>query len=123
MTIALSYVEVECRVVVLASQEVLWRRQLLIEFGFPQEHPTSLWCDNQSAIHISINPIEHQWTKHIEIHMHFIQQLIQDGVFTLEYLPTEAQVADIFTKPLASPRFLHLRLMLGVKEVVFGGSS
>jgi hypothetical protein len=53
--------------------------------------------------------------------MHFIRQLIQDGVLNLEYLPTEAQVADIFTKPLASPRFLQLRLMLGVKEVVSGG--
>jgi ATP sulfurylase len=94
-----------------------------MEFGFPQEHPTTLWCDNQTAIHISRNSIEHQQTKHIEIHMHFIRQLIQDGVLPLEYLPTEAQVADIFTKPLASPLFVQLRLMLGVKEVVFGGSS
>ena len=121
--IALSSAEVEYRVAILSSQEVLWLQQLLMEFGFPQEHPTTLWCDNQSAIHISRNPIEHQRTKHIEIHMHFIRQLIQDGVLSLEYMPTEAQVADIFTKPLASPRFLQLRLMLGVKEVVFGGSS
>ena len=76
-----------------------------MQFGFPLEHPTTLWCDNQSAIHISRNPIEHQRTKHIEIHMHFIRQLIQDGVLSLEYLPTEAQVVDIFTKPLASPHY------------------
>jgi hypothetical protein len=119
--IALSSAEAEYRAAVLASQEVLWLRQLLTEFGIQQDHPTTLWCDNQSAIHISRNPVEHQRTKHIEIHMHFIRQLIQDGVLNLEYLPTEAQVADIFTKPLASPRFLQLRLMLGVKAVVSGG--
>ena len=55
--------------------------------------------------------------------MHFIQQLIQDGVLNLEYLPTEVQVADKITKPITSPQFLQLHLMLGVKEVVFGGSS
>ena len=102
---------------ILASQEVLWLRQLLMEFWFLQEHPTTLWCDNQSAIHISKNPIQHQRTKHIDIHMHFIRQLIQDGVLNLKYLPTEEQVVDIFTKPLASPRFLQLRLILGVKSL------
>jgi hypothetical protein len=55
--------------------------------------------------------------------MHFIFQLIQDGVLNLEYFPTEAQVVDIFTKPLASRRFLQLQLMLGVKEVFSGGLS
>jgi hypothetical protein len=48
-TIALSSAEVEYRVVVLASQEVLWLRQLLTEFGISQDHPTTLWCDNQSV--------------------------------------------------------------------------
>ncbi|KAH9292456.1 hypothetical protein KI387_042361 [Taxus chinensis] len=102
-------------------QEVLWLRQILGEFGFSQESPSILWCDNQSAIHIARNPVEHQRTKHIEIHMHFIRQLIQDGVVQMEFVPTADQLADIFTKPLASPRYLELRDKLGVKEVVLGG--
>ena len=56
---ALSSTEDEYRVVVLASQEVLWLRQLMIEFGFPPDSPTFLWCDYQSAIQISHNPVEH----------------------------------------------------------------
>ena len=43
---ALSSIEVEYRVVVLASQEVLWLRQLMTEFGFPPDSPTFLWCEN-----------------------------------------------------------------------------
>lgn len=121
--IALSSTEAEYRAAVLASQEVLWLWQSMTEFGFPPDCPTTLWCDNQSAIHISRNSVEHQWTKHIEIHMHFIRQMIQDGSLILEYIPIEEQVVDIFTKPLASPRYLQLRSMLGVKEVVLGGLS
>lgn len=87
-THALSSIEAEYRSAVLASQEILWLRQLMTEFGFPPNSPTVLWCDNQSPIHISHNPVEHQRMKHIELHMHFIRQLIQDGVLILEYIPT-----------------------------------
>lgn len=118
----LSSTEVEYRVVVHASQDILWLRQLMTEFGFPPDCPTVLWCDNQSAIHISCNLVEHQCTKHIELHIHFIRQQIQGGILSLEYIPTDVQVADIFTQPFASPRYLQLRSMLGVTKVVLGGS-
>ena len=120
---ALSSTEAEYRAAVLASQEVLWLRQLMTEFGFSPDSPTFLWCDNQSAIHISHNPVEHLWTKHIELHINFIRNLIHDGFLSLEYIPTTKQVADIFTKPFASPWYLQLHSMLGVKEVVLEGSQ
>ena len=67
--------------------------------------------------------MEHKRKKHIEIHMHFIHQLIQDDVLSLEYFPTEEKVVDIFTKPLQSPHFLQLQLMLGTKEFFLEGLS
>lgn len=78
----------------------------MTKFGFPPDSPIVLWCDNQSAIHISLNLIEHQRMNHIELHMHFIRQLIQDGVLILEYIPTSEQVTDIFMKPFASSCYL-----------------
>eukprot|EP00253_Pinus_taeda_P005684 PITA_05684 len=48
--ISLSSAEAEYRGAVEASKEALWLRQILSEFGFEQQHPTTLWCDNQSAI-------------------------------------------------------------------------
>ena len=104
----LSFIEAKNRAIVLASQEALQRCQLMTEFVFPPNHPTILWCDNQSSIHIFCNPVEHQHTKHIELHMHFIYQLIQDGVISLEYIHTHAQVADIFTKPFGSHHYLQV---------------
>ena len=64
----------------------------MTEFGFPLDSSTFLWCDNQSVIHISRNLVEHQRTKHIELHMYFIRHLIQDGSLSLEYIPTIEQV-------------------------------
>jgi hypothetical protein len=60
--IALSSAEAEYRAVVNASQEALWLRQILSEFGFQQQHLTNLWCDNQSAIKLTKDPVQHQRT-------------------------------------------------------------
>jgi len=55
---------------------------------------------NLSAINISKNPIQHSRTKHIDIRHHFIRDLLEEKVVTLEHVYTEEQLADIFTKAL-----------------------
>jgi hypothetical protein len=99
----------------------LWPRQILLEFGFKQQHPTSLWCDNQSAIKLAKDPVQHQCSKHINLHMHFIRKLIHDQVLEVFFCPTEDQVANIFTKSLTEEKFSKLQSMLGVQEVVIKG--
>jgi hypothetical protein len=104
-----------------ASQEALWLRQILSEFGFQHQHLTSLWCDNQSAIKLIKGPIQHQHSKHIKLHMHFIRKLIHDQVIEVLFFPTKDQVAYIFTKSLTEAKFSKLRSMLGVQEVFIKG--
>ena len=84
-------------------------------------HTIVIWCDNQSAIDIFKEPVEHQRTKHIEVYMHFIRQLIREKIIGLQYCKTELQVADIFTKHLAQTRFVQLCALLGVKDIVLEG--
>jgi hypothetical protein len=119
--ISLSSAEVKYQAMVNASQEALWLRQILSEFGFQHQHPTSLWCDNQSAFKLTKDPVQHQRSKHIELHMHFIRKLIHDQVIEVLFFPTEDQVADIFTKSLTEVKFSKLRYILGVQEVVIKG--
>eukprot|EP00253_Pinus_taeda_P023838 PITA_23838 len=119
--ISLSSAEAEYRGAVEASKEALWLRQILSELGFEQQHPTTLWCDNQSAIQLCKDPVQHQRSKHIELHMHFIRKLIHDHVLEVQYCSTDDQVADIFTKALTEAKFTKLRYMLGVQEVVTKG--
>ena len=56
--------------------------------------------DNQGTINLARNPVtDHQRSKHIDIKYHFIRSEIQAGTIKLDYIPTEGNVADIFTKP------------------------
>ena len=76
-------------------------QKLLHDYGIYQEHLT-IYCDNISAINISKNPVQHSRTKHIEIRYHFIRELVKDDTLTLEFIHTDDQKADLFTKPLTT---------------------
>eukprot|EP00253_Pinus_taeda_P003631 PITA_03631 len=119
--ISLSSAEPEYHGVVEASKEALSLCQILLEFGFQQHHPTTLWCDNQSAIQLCKDPVQHQRKKHIELHMHFIRKLIHDHVLEVQYCSTNDQFGDIFTKALTEAKFIKLQFMVGVQEVVTKG--
>ena len=74
-------------------------------------------CDNTSAINISKKPIQHSRIKHIEIRHHFIRDHIQNEDIILEFVPTEDQLVDIFTKPLNEDRFEQIGGELGFYDL------
>ena len=88
-------------------------KKLLSDYGIAQD-TIVVYCDNSSAIDISKNPIQHSETKHIEIRYHFIRDLVERKIVVLEYIPTERQNADIFTKPFDRSKFETLRQVIGV---------
>jgi len=58
-----------------------------------------IYCDN-NVICLSKNPILHSRAKHIEIKHHFIRDFVQKGTLDKQFIDTELQWVDIFTKPL-----------------------
>ncbi|GJY66535.1 retrovirus-related pol polyprotein from transposon TNT 1-94 [Tanacetum coccineum] len=72
-----------------------------------------IFCDNPSAIAISINRVLHSRTKNIDIRYHFIRDHVLKGDIELHFIPTEYQLADIFTKPLDELTFKRLIVKLG----------
>ncbi|KAJ9552589.1 hypothetical protein OSB04_016634 [Centaurea solstitialis] len=87
----------------------------LLDYGF-QLSKIPIYCNNTSAIAIAIanNPVLHSKTKHINIRYHFIRDHVMNGDVELHFIPTEYQLADLFTKPLDEKRFNQLISELGM---------
>jgi hypothetical protein len=73
-----------------------------------------LICDNESAMKLTNNLIQHATTKHIDVHHHFIRDQQQKGNISIENVGTDDQLVDIFTKPLDEKRFCKLRNELNI---------
>jgi hypothetical protein len=111
-TVALSSCEAEYMAINEVAKEVCWLRMLLTEMNVTVSTPTTIYVDNQSAIKISNNDADHDRTKHIDIRHYYIRDLIHNNIVKLQWLPTEDQLADIFTKPLGPLIFNRLRNIL-----------
>ena len=79
----------------------------LLDYGLSFSH-IPIYCDNQSAIAMIGNPVQHSLTKHISIRYHFIREHVIEGSIELYFVPTDQQLADIFTKPLLEAIFTNL---------------
>ena len=93
--------------------QILWMRNQLRDYGLLLTK-IPIFCDNTSAIAISNNPVQHSRTKHIDIRYHFIREHVMNGTVELHFVPTEDQIADIFTKPLDESTFNKLVGELGM---------
>ncbi|GKF66837.1 hypothetical protein Tco_0193354 [Tanacetum coccineum] len=95
---------------------ILWMKSQLSDYDIHYKM-VFIFCDNTSIIAISNNPILHSRTKHIDIRYHFIKDHIFKGDIQLHIIPTEYQLADIFTKPLDEPTFTRLKAKLGMLNI------
>ncbi|KAK4401281.1 Retrovirus-related Pol polyprotein from transposon RE1 [Sesamum angolense] len=69
-TVAQSSAEAEYIAAAATSNQAIWLRRILEDIGDKQEEPTTIYCDNKSAIAITKNPVQHSRTKHINIKYH-----------------------------------------------------
>ena len=75
--VARSSAEVEYCSMASAACELVWLNRLLTDLGYPCSILITLYCDNQSSIHIASNPVFHECTKHIQVDCHYIWQQVQ----------------------------------------------
>ncbi|GJV84077.1 ribonuclease H-like domain-containing protein [Tanacetum coccineum] len=78
-TLLRSSAEAEYRGVAHVVAETAWLRNLLRELHSPLSTATLVYCDNVSAVYMSDNPVQHQRTKHIEIDIHFVRDMVTAG--------------------------------------------
>ena len=90
-------------------------KQTLKDYGIDLKQ-VPLFCDNESAIKIANNPVQHSKTKHIEIRHHFLRDHVMKKDIDIIHVNTEEPLADIFTKPLDEKIFCKLRCELNILE-------
>nr|GEV61652.1 hypothetical protein [Tanacetum cinerariifolium] len=111
---AMSSAEAEYVVLSSSCAQVMWMRTQLQDYGF-NYNKIPLYCDSQSAIAISCNPVQHSRTKHIHTRYYFIKEQVENGIIELYFFRTEYQLADMFTKALPEDSFKYLVRRIGMR--------
>ncbi|KAF2345088.1 Reverse transcriptase RNA-dependent DNA polymerase, partial [Trinorchestia longiramus] len=107
--VALSSCEAEYIALTYAVQEGFFLKQLLCDMdGF--DEPVGIFVDNRGAIDLAKNPVHHQRSKQIDIRYHFIRAIIQDNKAVLSFVPSEENMADMFTKPVTRQSLLKFKV-------------
>ena len=109
-----SFAEAEYVAVTSVACQATWMRRVLKDLSHNHQGPTTIFCDNNSAIALSKNHVFHKRAKHIDIRFHFIRELVNNKEICLEFCRCEDQHADIFTEPLAKETFQYLCSSLGM---------
>ena len=86
--IVLSSTEAEYRGAAFAACEAVWLKHILKDLGLPLTDSIHIFCDNMSSIYLARNPVFHAWTKHIEVHYHFIRERVHAGEISLQHIST-----------------------------------
>ena len=91
-------------------------RKILVGLFGSHLDPTVIHCDNKSCIKLSVNPVFHDISKHIDIQYHHIRYCVQRKIMLLQYIPMEDQDADILTKALTKRKFEYRGGKIKVKD-------
>lgn len=96
-----------------ATRMTVWFLSLLGSLNEKQTEPTVMHEENQECT--SLAKVEGTFlrSKHIGLHYHYLREKIENNEIILVHVPTEDQLADLLTKPLAAKRFEYL-----MKQVV-----
>ncbi len=112
--IALSTSEAEYVAMHESARDITWFGALFDELRMPYVKPPTLWCDNQSTVHLSKKPGKHAKFKHVDIKYHYTRDLVERDPLLTQYCSTEVMPPDIFTKQLERVKFERFRDMLRV---------
>ena len=114
--VATSTAEAEYIAAFTAGKEGVWLRRVLCEF-LPDhsKQPLTLRCDNQAALAMAGNTTDSNRTKHMDVRFHWLREAIGSGALSMEYVPTQDNAADMFTKPLDATKFKRCRELIGMR--------
>ena len=90
----------------------------MVDLGVGQPSATTIFTESQSTLAVVRNRVFHARTKHIEVHYHYVRERLSAGEISLAYVPTQDNLADLFTKALSREKLEAFRKALGLLPFV-----
>lgn len=103
-TVAVSSTEAEYVAMAFVAKEAIWLVRMIRQFG--ELESINIKCDNQSAMVVASREAFSARTKHIDVAHHFYRQHAASGLITLEYVPSNENIADCLTKPVGKGKMI-----------------
>ena len=113
-TVSRSSTESEYKAIANATAEIMWVQILLKELNINSPRIAKLWCDNLGAKYLSANPVFHARTKHIEVDYHFVRERVLQKLLEIDFVSSQDQVADGFTKALSVRLLANFKVNLNL---------
>lgn len=102
-----SSTEAEYRAMAATATELTWLQYLLADLHVSSSQIPVLYCENISALHLTVNPVFHARKKHIEIDYHYVREQVARHKLETHHVSSSDQLANIFTKALHQSSFFH----------------
>nr|GFA18689.1 hypothetical protein [Tanacetum cinerariifolium] len=93
-----------------ASKEAVWIRKFISKLGIVPtiKEPISMYCDNTGAIAIAKDDGVTKGPRHFRAKVYYLRETIKLGDVKIEKIDTYDNLADLFTKALAFPKYSEL---------------
>ncbi|XP_052621017.1 secreted RxLR effector protein 161-like [Lactuca sativa] len=116
-TVSRSSTESEYKALGSVTCEIIWILKLLYDLGITGLNPVNIFCDNESAIKLVLNPVFHERSKHFEVDLHFVREKVENGIIKVNKIDSLNQNADVLTKALGSSQHEYIFNRLGLINV------
>ena len=73
---------------------------------------TTILADNQAAIKMDSNLVNHFRAKHIDTSYHYVRNKVEEEAIRLKYILIDQMMVDDLIKPLKSGKFLRFRSVM-----------
>ena len=113
--VALSTTKAEYMAMTEAVKETIWLKDITKELAM-HRGKVVVYCDNQSPIHLAKNQSFNERSKHIDVRLHFVRDIIAVGEIGVGKVPTEDNPSDMLTKSLNVTKFKHCLNLINMEE-------
>jgi hypothetical protein len=118
-----SSTKAEYKALAKTTTEIMWVQTLLWELQVPSPSCAKVWVDNLGAKFMASNPVFHGRMKHVEVGYHFVREHVARNLLDVDYVPTNDQTVEGFTKALSVRELENFKCNLNIGKVRLRGAA